>query len=71
MAADKLTERIPRSIEARAINLFEQASLLKTGKVWRWGEADADMRNRWRLMAFIERDEREKKCGTVTLYKKR
>lgn len=51
----RIEERIPPGIERRAIEIFEERSKMITGHVWDWEKAGDEVRNRFRLTAFVEK----------------
>lgn len=51
----RIEDRIPRYIEARAKELFEHQSQAITGHTWVWGDSSDEIRNKWRLEAFVEK----------------
>lgn len=55
---DHLANIIPPDIEADAIQRFEQNTFATTGYVWVWEKARIEVRNRWRIIAFIAKIER-------------
>jgi len=54
LARPLVEDCIPKPIEDRAIALFEEGSLAITGHRWKWAESSDEIRNKWRLRAFIE-----------------
>ena len=51
---DRPRDQVPPAIEQRAKHLFEQQTLAVTGNVWDWLKASDEIKNKWRVRAFIE-----------------
>ena len=54
MECGPIEDRIPPSIEAVAIAKFEAETLATTGHKWDWSVAGEEVRNRYRLMVFVD-----------------
>lgn len=53
-AIDECAQFIPPAIEERAVNMFEAATEAMTGHVWVWADSSDEIRNQWRIRAFVE-----------------